>query len=61
MFDEDKLPKRTLGPYQGWDGPYPKWMTCAHGTKVGAVYSILAEWNEKEGGLRASEDKDLGQ
>eukprot|EP00969_Alexandrium_andersonii_P076470 3371595-Alexandrium_andersonii.AAC.1 len=36
-------------------------MTCAHGTKLEAVYSILAGWNDKEGGLRASEDKDQGQ
>eukprot|EP00973_Karenia_brevis_P004965 684516-Karenia_brevis.AAC.1 len=61
MFDEDKLPKRTLGPCQGWDGPSPNWVTCAHGTKVEALYSVLAGWNEKEGGLRASENKDLGQ
>eukprot|EP00973_Karenia_brevis_P002469 334771-Karenia_brevis.AAC.1 len=39
MFDEDKLPKRTLGPHQGWDGPYPNWVTCAHGAKVEALYS----------------------
>eukprot|EP00973_Karenia_brevis_P055072 7655945-Karenia_brevis.AAC.1 len=39
------------------DGPYPKWMTCAHGAKLEAAYAVLAGWNNKDGGLKASEDK----
>eukprot|EP00973_Karenia_brevis_P014879 2031790-Karenia_brevis.AAC.1 len=42
MFDEDKLPKRILGPHQGSDGPIPYWVTCAHGTPVEALYSIVS-------------------
>eukprot|EP00973_Karenia_brevis_P054207 7531064-Karenia_brevis.AAC.1 len=48
MFDEDKLPKKTLGPHQGWEGPIPDWVTCAHGARVEAIYSIVSGWNTEE-------------
>eukprot|EP00973_Karenia_brevis_P055368 7698722-Karenia_brevis.AAC.1 len=60
MFDEDKLPKRTLRPHQGCESPIPYWVTCAHGTPVEALYSIVSGWNTEGGGLRASEDESSG-
>eukprot|EP00973_Karenia_brevis_P017703 2432260-Karenia_brevis.AAC.1 len=60
MFDEDKLPKRTLGPHQVNGGPVPCWEICAHGTPVEALYSIVSSMNDEGGGLRASEDESAG-
>eukprot|EP00973_Karenia_brevis_P091620 12408367-Karenia_brevis.AAC.1 len=56
VFDEEKLPKRTLGPHQSGEGPIPQWEICAHGTPVEALYSIISTMNEEGGGLRASKD-----
>ena len=50
-FDESKLPTRSYGPH--WYGGPPEWKDYYHGLKMEALYSIVADWTDPKGGLKA--------
>ena len=59
-YDPEKLPKVSKGQYAYSRDP-PDWESLFHCTKMEALYSIASSWNERDGGIVSSGDKDKGQ
>ena len=59
-FDRARLPTLSTGEH-AYSRQRPEWVTLAHAPKMEAVYAIVSSWNERDGGLASSGDKDKGQ